>query len=143
LSPSSQVFFSSPHHPSTQPPTEWVPGTLSPGVKWPGREADHSPPTSAKVKKIWICTSTPPCSLIGQHSYISFILGATTLYGFWPAHQVDLHLFLTCAHVFQLTILIAWMSFITLSIHLIFGHPIGLEAISFHVSLFRHSLYMT
>jgi hypothetical protein len=28
---------------STQPPIQWVPG-----VKRPGREADHSPPTSAK-----------------------------------------------------------------------------------------------
>jgi hypothetical protein len=35
----------------TQPPTQWVPGALSPGVKRPGREFDHSPPTSAKVKK--------------------------------------------------------------------------------------------
>jgi hypothetical protein len=26
-------------------------GTLSPGVRRPGRETDHSPPTSAKVKK--------------------------------------------------------------------------------------------
>jgi hypothetical protein len=25
-----------------------------------GREADHSPPTSAEVKKMWIYTSTPP-----------------------------------------------------------------------------------
>jgi hypothetical protein len=25
-----------------------------------GHEADHSPPTSAKVKKTWIYTSTPP-----------------------------------------------------------------------------------
>jgi hypothetical protein len=31
-------------------------GALSPGVKRPGREADHSPPASAEVKK----TSTPP-----------------------------------------------------------------------------------
>jgi hypothetical protein len=35
-------------------------GALSPGVKWPGREADHSPPTNAEVKKMWFCTSTPP-----------------------------------------------------------------------------------
>jgi hypothetical protein len=42
------------------PPIEWVPGALSPGVKWQGREADHSSPTSAEVKKIWIYTSTPP-----------------------------------------------------------------------------------
>jgi hypothetical protein len=30
------------------------------GVKRPGREADHSPPTNAEVKKMWIYTSTPP-----------------------------------------------------------------------------------
>jgi hypothetical protein len=26
----------------------------------PEREADHSPPTSIEVKKMWIITSTPP-----------------------------------------------------------------------------------
>jgi hypothetical protein len=31
-----------------------------PGVKRPVREADHSPLASAKVKKIWIYTFTPP-----------------------------------------------------------------------------------
>jgi hypothetical protein len=35
-------------------------GALCQGVKRPGREADHSPPTSAEVKKMWIFTSTPP-----------------------------------------------------------------------------------
>jgi hypothetical protein len=30
------------------------------GVKRPGREADHSTPTSAVIKKTWIYTSTPP-----------------------------------------------------------------------------------
>jgi hypothetical protein len=44
---------------STQPPMQWVPGSLSAGVKRPGREAHHSPPSSAEVKKIWIYTSTP------------------------------------------------------------------------------------
>jgi hypothetical protein len=34
-------------------------GALSMGVKWPEREADRAPPTSAEVKKIWIYTSTP------------------------------------------------------------------------------------
>jgi hypothetical protein len=34
----------------TQPPMQWVPGALSLGVKRPGREADHSPPSSAEVK---------------------------------------------------------------------------------------------
>jgi len=33
----------------TQPPIQWVPGAFSLGVKLPGREADHSPPSSAEV----------------------------------------------------------------------------------------------
>jgi hypothetical protein len=28
-------------------------------------EADHSPPSSAKVKNVWSCTSTPPYLLMG------------------------------------------------------------------------------
>jgi hypothetical protein len=39
----------------TQPPIQW-----GPGVKLQGREADHSPPTSAVIKKAWIYLSTPP-----------------------------------------------------------------------------------
>jgi hypothetical protein len=35
----------------TQPPIQWVPGTHSTEVKRPGREADHSPPPTAEVKK--------------------------------------------------------------------------------------------
>jgi hypothetical protein len=35
-------------------------GSSFPGVKRQGHEADHSPPTSAEVKKMWIYTSTPP-----------------------------------------------------------------------------------
>jgi len=27
---------------STHPPIQWVSGALSPGVKWSGRETDHS-----------------------------------------------------------------------------------------------------
>jgi hypothetical protein len=30
------------------------------GAKRPGREADHSHPTSVEVKNTWIYTSTPP-----------------------------------------------------------------------------------
>jgi hypothetical protein len=41
-------------------PIRWVSGTLSPWVMRPGREADHSPPTSADVKKTWIYTSIAP-----------------------------------------------------------------------------------
>jgi hypothetical protein len=35
----------------THPPIQWVAGTLSLGLKQPEREADHSPPSSAKVKE--------------------------------------------------------------------------------------------
>jgi hypothetical protein len=34
-------------------------GGSFPGVKRQGREADHSPSTSAEVKEMWIYTSTP------------------------------------------------------------------------------------
>jgi hypothetical protein len=34
----------------TQPPTQWVPEALSPGVRWQLLEADHSPPSGAEVK---------------------------------------------------------------------------------------------
>jgi hypothetical protein len=36
----------------TQPPIQWVPGALSLGVKRPGREAVHSPPSSAEVNNL-------------------------------------------------------------------------------------------
>jgi hypothetical protein len=35
----------------TQAPIQWVPGALSLGVKCPGCEADHLPPSSAEVKE--------------------------------------------------------------------------------------------
>jgi hypothetical protein len=52
----------------TQPPIQWVPGALSPGVKLPGRKANHSPPTSAEVTKMWVYqyTSTPPYAVMAQ-----------------------------------------------------------------------------
>jgi hypothetical protein len=54
--------FSSPGHPDRLwgPPFQWGLGDLSPGVKRPGNEADHSPPSSAEVKNAWIYTSNAP-----------------------------------------------------------------------------------
>jgi hypothetical protein len=54
------LFFTSsrPALGSTQLPIQWVLGVLSLGVKRPGPEADHSPPVSTEVKKMWIYTST-------------------------------------------------------------------------------------
>jgi hypothetical protein len=40
--------------------SNWFWGLFPPGVKRPEREADHPPPTSAEVKKMWIYTTTPP-----------------------------------------------------------------------------------
>jgi hypothetical protein len=40
----------------TQPPIQWIPRALSLGVERPGREADHSPPSSADVKNAWSYT---------------------------------------------------------------------------------------
>jgi len=39
-------------------PIQWVPGALTPMIKWP--EADWSPPSSPEVKNSWSYTSTPP-----------------------------------------------------------------------------------
>jgi hypothetical protein len=35
-------------------------GSLSPEVKWLEHEADHSPPSSAEVRKTWSFTSASP-----------------------------------------------------------------------------------
>jgi hypothetical protein len=46
----------------TQLPIQWVPGALSPGLKQPGREADHSHPSSAEVKNDAIIYPLPHTS---------------------------------------------------------------------------------
>jgi hypothetical protein len=43
----------------TQYPIKWVLGAFSAGLKQPGSEADHTPPSSAKVKNARSYTSTP------------------------------------------------------------------------------------
>jgi hypothetical protein len=52
---------------SIQPPIEWVTGGggLFSEVKWPGREADHTPPAIAEVKKMWILYIDSPIRLQG------------------------------------------------------------------------------
>jgi hypothetical protein len=41
------------------------PMILSLGVKLPGREADHSPPSNVEVENAWSYTSTPPIRIHG------------------------------------------------------------------------------
>jgi hypothetical protein len=50
----------------TQPPVQCVPG-LSRGIKRPGRDADPSPTSSAKVKKELSYISTPTLGLRGLY----------------------------------------------------------------------------
>jgi hypothetical protein len=49
-----QIFLSStvsrPVLGSNQLLIQWVPGSIFPALKWPGRETDHSPSNSVKVK---------------------------------------------------------------------------------------------
>jgi len=47
---------------------QWVSGALSLGVKLPGHEADHSPPSGAKVKNSWSYTSTPRYAFMARCS---------------------------------------------------------------------------
>jgi hypothetical protein len=60
-------FFSSPSRPEwlCGPPAFYPVGTRGSflGVKRPGREADHSPPSSTEVKNAWSYTSAP------QHAF--------------------------------------------------------------------------
>jgi hypothetical protein len=40
---------------------QWIQGAISPEVKWPGCEADHSPPSNAKVKNGGAIHPLPIC----------------------------------------------------------------------------------
>ena len=77
---------------TTHPPIQWVPQTLSLGVKWPEHVGDHLSPPSARVKNEWSCTSTPPTCLHAMYRdniifNITFIYATsiiTFLIGFLP-----------------------------------------------------------
>jgi hypothetical protein len=56
------IFFTSQRR--DLPFIPWVPGAIQVSVNRRGREADHSPPSSAEVKNQWIYTSTAPCVFI-------------------------------------------------------------------------------
>jgi hypothetical protein len=63
-----------------------------PGVKWLGLESDHYPPSSGKIKKTWIYTSTPPIRLLGVE--FSHLSTGTTLHfikfydNFWSYKRI-------------------------------------------------------
>jgi hypothetical protein len=50
----------------TEPHLQWIAGALSLGVKWSGRDAYHSPPSSVEVR---MCGAIPP---FPQHSFMAW-----------------------------------------------------------------------
>jgi hypothetical protein len=50
----------------TYPPIQWVLEVYFLGIKQPGQEVDHLPPSDAKVKNVWSYTSTPQIHLHGM-----------------------------------------------------------------------------
>jgi hypothetical protein len=94
----SRIFFTSSRSPldPTQSSSKMVPGDLSLGVKRQSREADHSSPTSAEIKKMWICTFTPPDAF--------FILPSLFLYirvGYGTENFAGDHKFHECSSSFE------------------------------------------
>ena len=55
-------------------PIHWVLTVLSLGIKWPGREADHSPSSSAEVKNEWSYTSIPHSASWQEQQQLYFYL---------------------------------------------------------------------
>jgi len=53
----------------TPSPVKWVSGFFA-RVERPGREVDHSPPSSDEVKNEWSCTSPPPICHGVDHFYL-------------------------------------------------------------------------
>jgi len=51
---------------ATQSTIQLVPGALTSGIKWPGREADHLPPSSSDIKNACSYTSIPSIRLHGM-----------------------------------------------------------------------------
>jgi hypothetical protein len=54
----------------TQPPIQWVPEVVSPLLKQQGREANHFPPSTAKIKNGGVLTPLPHTSLWLGAKYI-------------------------------------------------------------------------
>jgi hypothetical protein len=59
----------------TQSPIQWIPRALSLGVTRPGRETDHSSPSSAEVKNAWSYTSSLQYVLMATTLALTFTMG--------------------------------------------------------------------
>ena len=51
-----------------------MPGVVHPAVKRPGRESDHSPPSSIEINNEWSYTSTPAICLHGENKDLTSLL---------------------------------------------------------------------
>jgi hypothetical protein len=58
------VITSRPPLVPTQHPIQWIPRNISKGVKWPGRDVNHSTRNSAEFKNASSYTSTPPYGFV-------------------------------------------------------------------------------
>jgi hypothetical protein len=76
--PGREIFFflfttvSLPPVRSSQPPIHRVPGSLSPGLKQPGRESGNSRPSSADVRNPCSNVSPPLCVLMAWFLFDHF-----------------------------------------------------------------------
>jgi hypothetical protein len=90
---SSFFFGIRPNMGPTHPPIQWVLRALSPKVKRPESEADHSPPSSADVKECVDLCLHPPTRLHG--TVLSYSTGITLSLRFLaldyrPANHCDI-----------------------------------------------------
>jgi hypothetical protein len=72
--PARARIFSPPQCPDrvlepTYPLIQWVSGVASLGVKWPGRENDHSPPSRSRMLELYL--HSPICLYGGVLNYLS------------------------------------------------------------------------
>jgi hypothetical protein len=92
----------------TQSLIQWEPGVLYLGVKWPGRETDHSHPSSAEVKNAWRYTSTPSNAAPWRRSQLKH----TDSFTFFTRHIPFLYLFIMLKFSSQLRLgLSSFLSF--------------------------------
>jgi len=73
---------------STQPAIQWILAALSPGAKCLGHKADHPPSSSAEVKNVWSCKSSPSYTLYHAEGQPL----ATGFYVYYNAFQIRMTL---------------------------------------------------
>jgi hypothetical protein len=74
---------------------------LFPGVKQTGSQADHSPSTSAEVKKMWIYTFTKPVTVAERSkAYTVFARWEAGIMGSNPTQGMDVWCLCVCVCVF-------------------------------------------